>query len=207
VLQAGSPVCDARGPNYLEGAQPGHFWLRGALHPIRDGEKGILLVHCGMVHTNIEWLINRGGYVARLDHMPDDATQTLDEQGRKRFIRKNGNVVEEVREICVLLSEDMQPYVLPCTGSKHQFAREWNTHLKQVKHPETGRILPSCAHRYLLTTRPRKNALGAWFIPHFEDVGFASIAEIEAGLALIDLVEQGARRGDYRDPLPADSAA
>ena len=30
VLQTNSPACDSRGPDYIDGAEPGHFLLRGA---------------------------------------------------------------------------------------------------------------------------------------------------------------------------------
>ena len=38
ILQSGSPAVDKRGDNYIDGAEPGDFWLRNALDPIKNGE-------------------------------------------------------------------------------------------------------------------------------------------------------------------------
>ena len=44
VLQNGSPVVDKRGDSYVPGAEPGHFWLRNAVNPIRNGDGAALLL-------------------------------------------------------------------------------------------------------------------------------------------------------------------
>jgi hypothetical protein len=56
VLQTGSPAVEKRGDSYVEGANPGDFWLRNAIIPIRNGEEGIIAIPVEMVRTWIEWL-------------------------------------------------------------------------------------------------------------------------------------------------------
>src|SRR5215469_6642375 len=97
VLQSNSPVVDRRGEVHIEGAEPGHFWLRNSLHPIADGETGIEVIPCEMVRTWIEWLPNRQGFVGRHDEPPPDLTTKMvrGDDGRERQILmrdSNGNI-------------------------------------------------------------------------------------------------------------------
>src|SRR6516165_1233067 len=53
ILQNNSPQCDKRGPEYVDGAEPGRFWLRNAVDPIRDE---IIAIPCAMARVWMEWL-------------------------------------------------------------------------------------------------------------------------------------------------------
>src|SRR5215475_6563307 len=67
ILQSNSPAVEKRSEAYIEGAEPGHFWMRNSIIPIRDGVLGIEVIPCEMMRTWIEWLPNRQGFVARHD--------------------------------------------------------------------------------------------------------------------------------------------
>ena len=87
------------------------------------------------------------------------------------------------------------PYVFPCKSTLHTFARAWNTHFQQLRHPETGKVLPSFYHRYRLTTVPTDNVKGKWFTVKFDDLGpVETRAEYDAAERLCDLVERGVAR-------------
>lgn len=199
VLQTNSPAVDKRGDNYIEGAEPGHFWLRNALDPIRDGVDGISVIPCEMQRTWIEWLPNRGGFVARHAEPPADMklTTVRGDDGREKqvLIRTgSGNIIQDTREFYLLVDEF--PYVLPCTGTKHTFARQWQTMFHQFRHPKTKEIMPSFARRYRLTTVPASNAVGNWYGLKFEDGGFVTKNEYEAAKSLCLAVRQGEKKAE-----------
>jgi hypothetical protein len=198
VLQSGSPIVEKRSESYVEGAEPGHFWLRNTLNPIRNGETGIIAVPVRMVSTWVEWMPNRGGFVTSHESRPPDTKVSLvrgdDGRERQTLVRSSGNVIVETRNIYLLI--DGSPYVLPCTSTKHTFARNWQTLWHEFKHPNTGKIMPAYARRYRLTTVGTSNAIGKWFGLKFEDAGWASNTEIKTGIAFTEALIKGERRAD-----------
>lgn len=202
VLQTNSPIVDKRGDVYVEGAEAGHFWLRNALDPIKDGEDGIVVIPCEMQRTWIEWLPNRGGFVARHDKPPADMeTQMVrGDDGREKPVltrRDSGNIIQDTREFFLLVNGS--PYVLPCTGTKHTFARQWNTFFMQFRNPKTSEIMPAFSRKYRLTTVPASNAIGKWFGIKFQDEGFVSRAEYDKAKALCLAVRKGEKRAEAPD--------
>jgi hypothetical protein len=198
ALQSMSPQVQKRGDNYIEGAEAGDFWLRNALNPIRKGEEGIIAIPVTMIRTWIEWLPNRGGFVARHDEPPADMVAKIirGDDGRERQVtaRGNGNLIVDTREFYIMVDGD--PYVLPCSSTKHTFARQWQTMFHRFKHPKTGKIMPAFAHRYRLSTVPASNALGKWFGLKFEDAGESSITELKAAIAFSEAVTKGERKAE-----------
>jgi hypothetical protein len=199
VLQSNSPAVDKRGDNYIEGAEPGDFWLRNSLDPIKNGEEGIVAIPCEMQRSWIEWLPNRGGFVARHDTPPKDMelkTMRGDDGREKQILQRsgNGNVIQDTREFFLLI--DGQPFVLPCSGTKHTFARQWQTMFHQYRHPKTNDIMPAFARKYRLTTVPASNAIGNWYGLKFEDMGFVSKPEYDVARALHLAVKKGEKRAE-----------
>jgi hypothetical protein len=211
VLQALSPQVEKRGDNYIEGAEAGDFWLRNSLNPIRNGEEGIITVPVDMIRTWIEWLPNRGGFVARHPEPPTDMVaktiRTDDGNEREVMMRGNGNLIVDTREFYLMVDGD--PYVFPCSSTKHTFARSWQTMFHRFKHPTTGKILPAFAHRYRISTVPQSNVKGKWFGLKFEDAGASSLVELKAAIAFSDAIVKGERKaeapiasGESKDDIP-----
>jgi hypothetical protein len=198
VLQALSPQVERRGDNYIEGAEAGDFWLRNSLNPIRNGEEGIEAIPVDMVRTWIEWLPNRGGFVTRHNEPPGDmvAKMIRTDDGRERevMVRGNGNLIVDTREFYLIVEGD--PYVFPCSSTKHTFARSWQTMWHRFKHPKTGKILPAFAHKYRICTVPQSNALGKWFGLKFEDSGRSSLDELKLGIAFSDAIISGEKKAE-----------
>jgi hypothetical protein len=208
VLQTNSPVVDKRGDFYIQGAEPGHFWLRNSLTPIKDGVAGIDVIPCEMVRTWIEWLPNRQGFVARHDSPPPDMkTMTVrDDNGREKPILvrgNNGNIIQDTREFYLMV--DGQPYVLPCSGTKHTFARQWQTMFHQFRHPKTNDVMPAFSRKYKLTTVPASNAIGKWFGLQFNLLGFVTKREYDAAKSLYLAVKRGEKRAEA--PVSGDGEA
>jgi len=204
ILQTNSPSVDKRGDAYIEGAEPGHFWLRNSLTPIRDGIQGIDAIPCEMQRSWIEWLPNRGGFVARHPAAPSDTKTVMvrGDDGREKPVlqRENGNIIQDTREFYIMV--DGWPFVLPCTGTKHTFARSWETMFHQFRHPKTGKVMPAISRKYRLTTVPQSNAQGKWFGIKFQDLGFVSKNEYDEAKAFHEMVKSGQRKAEA--PMSAD---
>jgi len=199
VLQSNSPACGKRTEAYIEGAEPGHFWFRNALSPIVNGETGFDCIPCEMVHTWIEWRPNRGGFAGRHEAEPADCQDQLvrGDDGKERKIRvrkSNGNTVQETREFYIMVND--RPYVLPCSGTKHTFARQWQTMFHQFTNPKTGGVLPAFARKYHLSTIPASNASGDWFALKFEDLGFVPLAQYTKAKVFYEQVKRGEKRAE-----------
>lgn len=199
ILQSNSPATDKRGDAYIEGAEPGHFWMRNSIIPIRDGVVGIEVIPCEMMRTWIEWLPNRQGFVTRHDAPPSDMVERIvkDDSGREKMIlvrSSNGNIIQDTREFFLLA--DGHPFDLPCTGTKHTFARQWQTMFHQFLHPKTGGVMPACSRRYRLTTVPMSNAIGKWFGLKFQDLGYIPRAEYEVAAHFAKAVKRGEKKAE-----------
>jgi hypothetical protein len=207
ILQATSPMCDKRGPDYRDGAEPGYFYLRGAIDPIREGDIGIVAIPCEMQRVALEFLPDRQGLVNRHAQMPADVKASTEEESGKRkrvLVRANGNVIQDTREFAVLV--DGRPYILPCWGTRHTFAREWQSWFHQFKHPTTGKVMASFSRKYRLTTVPESNALGRWWGLKFTDLGWVSKDEYDAARALNAIVASGAHRVEIDAVARQDTA-
>src|SRR6516164_8106831 len=55
VLQSNSPQVNKRGSDYMQDAEPGDWWLRGAANPISNGTDGIVVIPCGMGRSCMAW--------------------------------------------------------------------------------------------------------------------------------------------------------
>jgi hypothetical protein len=153
-----------------------------------------------MIRTYIEWLPNRQGFVARHDSMPDDTEERVvrdADSGRERKVlvrAGNGNSIQDTREFYIMV--DGYPFVLPCYGTKHTFARQWQTYFHQFHHPKTHDTMPSFARKYRLTTIPSSNAIGDWFGLKFEDLGFVNIKEYNQAKGFYESVSKGEKRAE-----------
>jgi hypothetical protein len=199
VLQTNSPVVEKRSDAYIPGAEPGHFWMRNSATPIQDGVAGIDVIPCEMVRTWIEWLPSRQGFVARHDTPPEDMVERTirDDNGREKVILirdGNGNTIQDTREFFLIYNG--QPFDLPCTGTKHTFARQWQTMFHQFRHPKTNQVMPAFSRKYRLTTVPMSNAIGKWFGLRFQDLGFVTKQEYDQAKAFYLAVKSGAKKAE-----------
>jgi hypothetical protein len=199
VLQTGSPQVDQRGNNYVQDAEPGDFYLRNALQPIRSGIEGLDVIPCKMLRRWVGWLPQRRGLVAEYEKPPAGTEFRIikDNSGNDKEIMvqaSTGHIIEDTRQFFLRIGG--QSYMFPCTGTRHTFAREWQTHFNQL-YDEDGNLLPAFAHHYRLTTRPIDWANFRWFGVKFEDLGdVTDMAEYDAAEQLCSNIERGLARID-----------
>jgi hypothetical protein len=204
LLQTNSPQLDKHNSHYFEGAEAGDFFLKGALDPLHSGETGLEVINCGMATVWMEWRPGRQGYVDRHFKEPIDVENRMVQQdGQQKpaqVRRSNSNVIVETRELYLLVGG--RPYILPCYGTRHTFAKEWQTYFHQFRHPQTGTLMPAFARKYLLLPRPASNPLGRWYGIKFEDLGWVSMDEYNLAKEFSLIVAKGKLRAE--EPINGD---
>jgi hypothetical protein len=187
VIQKTSSAIDPQRPEYLQGARAGDFLL--GLSELRGGSEGIEVIPAGMKRYLIEIGPDRS-FLGRHDSLPADAKPARD-GNRPIHRRVNGNLLEDVREFALVC--DSENYLLTCRGTSHTFARRWQTLFHSQLHPETGRVLPSFASKYRLTTVPAHNLQGNWYGLKVELIGRVTDgAEYAAAKTLNRIITSGA---------------
>ena len=196
VLQALSPQVSKRDPSYVEGAEPGDMLKRNSVHgPLVKGTEGTIFQPCFFSKVWIEWKPNKGGMAGRHQERPSDAEEVeemINGKPKKKWVRANGNYVEETREHVGFA--DNEPYVLPLKSSGHTVSRAWMQQMNQQIIPGTTKIAPSFAKKYRLTTVERSNNDGTWYIIKPEDAGWVTKEEYQRGKSLHEAFSRGEKQ-------------
>jgi hypothetical protein len=208
VLQGLSPQVNKRDPdNYIEGAEPGHFWLRNASDPIVNGEDGFVFMPCYFHKDIVEWRQREsgGGFVGRHTEMPADAEEYEHPQTKAKRWRRSGsgNELRETRYHTGFVMKDdgrMLPYVIPFSSTGHTTSKQWMVMMNQKEYD--GRAAPSWLDTYKLTTKHRQNAHGEWYsveVADYErvvqdDNDQAGFERYLRGLALFEAMTKGEKR-------------
>ena len=217
VLQAQSPAADRRNQAYVPGAEPGAFRLKNSPVPVVPGDgEGLKFIPAHFAVYWVEWTPREkgGGFVRRHDSLPKEARKVEDERG-VRFQLPSGNEVQETRYhtgLALLPGRGPMPFVIPFKGSGHTTSRTWQTLMNGVR-TKSGRVAPSFARVYRLSTKQRTNPKGTWFavevqeildsegnplVPTLEQVQMAAAlaTQISAGEKQLDVEEDAATARD-----------
>lgn len=208
VLQAQSPQVNKRGGDYIEGAEAGVIWLRGAPvgAEIIPGDRGINFQPCHFYKEWVEWMPDRGGYVGRHDNLEQgeddipacrDARASEGDQGFQEWTR-NGNdlVLTRCHVGYVLLPEQslVLPYIVSMTGSNHKVSRSWMGMMLRNRPPGGSGPADSWFGIYNLRTKFQKNTQGEWFGWDVKHVGNIETAEeFDRGEVLYESFKSGDR--------------
>lgn len=216
VLQKGSPQVDPESNDYIQGAQAGDIWLRGAPNPIVKGSVGVPFQPCYFSKDWVQWVPREAGkgFVGRTPERPAEAKQIKDPTKPNKIIWRlpNGNDVVETRNHAgwVMADFGVMPYVIPLSSTGHTVSRNWMFQMN-TKKDDTGKTVPSFATKYLLKTRRRENKDGTWYILDVHDAGYVETAEdYERGKKLFEAFASGEKQaavpeaeGDH-DPAASD---
>jgi len=202
VLQAQSPQCNKRSPEYVQDAEAGSIWLRNSGLAAVNGEEGVIFQPCYFSKDWVEWVPRTagGGYVGRHDDRPSEAVEKPDPQNpnKTNWTLPNGNTVVETRyHVGYVIQEDGSafPYVIPMSSSGHTVSRGWMFLMngKQMG----GARAPSWACLYRLKTKERTNAAGTWFTWDVTDAGWVQTeAEYNRGADLNEAFASGSKKMD-----------
>lgn len=171
ILQKNSPAAEEDGPKYIPGAKAGMFLntSTGEIFPGLSG--GIYVIPCYYNRTFIEWKLREvgGGFVA--DHGLDGGAALLPtcrRDEKNRDILPNGNQLVQTAQYYVLLATEdgWKPVILSLTSTQFKKAREWNTHMNNIKvEGASGRRVsaPMFFNAYNITTVYESNEKGSWY--------------------------------------------
>jgi hypothetical protein len=178
ILQAQSPQCNKRSPDYVEDAESGSIWLRNSGLPAINGEDGMLFQPCFFQKDWVEWIPRGqgGGYVGRHQEKPSEAVEkNIDPQNpdKMAWVLPNGNTVVETRyHIGYVFLEGgrKMPYVIPMSSSAHTASRGWMFLMNSRMVGDAK--APSWAGLYRLKTKEKTNKSGTWFTWDITDAGW-----------------------------------
>lgn len=222
ILQDLSPQTKKTKPEFVEGAKPGMFF-NSATERLWSGEVGVLLIPCAYRASYVEWLPDRGGFVADRSDEPG-----VEELWRVAFNRRretggqsliaNGNVLDRSHDHYVLLAANEAPFsvftfeeaVLTLGSTQIKKSRNWNTTIQgRVMVRSDGRPfhpLPP-AFPYLATTKEESNDEGTWMgikiVPwptSTLELGPDGRAIYDRAVAFRKLVMEGRRRAAVDQP-------
>lgn len=184
LLQSNSPQTQKGHEKYIKGAVGGSIWLRNEAveESIIDGEEGMLFQPVMLQVCWVEWLPNRGGFVARHLHRPEVAelkdVERDDGTVAQAWMMPNGNVVNESREYPGLVhveGRDLLPYTLLMGGSNLGVAKRWMTFMGKehvtVDGEDIGKIADLHWNLYRLTTILRTRDKFSWNMYDFVKEG------------------------------------
>jgi hypothetical protein len=170
VLQPMSPVVNRQHPSYVDGAEPGAFYLKNSPIPIIPGSEGFEFIPAAMELAWVEWRprAQGGGWVAKHPEPPKDLMEIVDAStgAKKRIRRETRNEMIETRYrygLAVLPGFGPLPFVLPFFGTGHTVCKAWETQMNSLLVPGTADPYPSFIAAYRLTTRQRTNQQGTWY--------------------------------------------
>jgi hypothetical protein len=161
IEQAGGLECDRASSTYIDGCEPGDLVITPG-GPVFKGETGATAIHCGQLTRYSEFLAGRQGFITSHRTLPGDCESRPADNGAKRPIlvrTSNKNVIIEVREVFLIV--EGIPCVWYAHGTQHTTARRMMTVLAQ-KRLSNGRVQPSFATRFKLTTTGTRNSIGKW---------------------------------------------
>lgn len=173
LLQANSKPALKGHEKYVKGAEGGgKIWLRN--EPIDDclvdGEEGMVFLPCHFSVCWIEWMPDRGGFVARHPERPREATlqDVANDKGdvRKAWVMPSGNLVQESREFAGFAlreGRDAKPYTIPMSGTNHTIGRQWMTTMRDERLP-SGKPAPLYANLYRVRTKLKTRGENSWFL-------------------------------------------
>lgn len=214
LLQANSKVALKGHERYVEGAEGGSIWLRNepAEDSLIDGEEGMVFLPCYFTKCWIEWLPDRGGFVARHAERPTSASLE-DVEGDDGRIRKvwrmpSGNSVNESREFSGFVARDgrLLPYTIPLSGSGHMVGRNWMTALGNLKTP-SGKDAPIWANYWRLRTKLRTVGENSWYQFEITKEGtIQSMNEFNLAKALHDAFANNEKKSAAHEDVDGDAA-
>jgi hypothetical protein len=198
VLQSGSPQCKKSDGAYIKGAEEGMFY-NTVTQEIFSGEDGIVVIPCHYTQRFVEWKTREsgGGFVA--EHLPsDDIVNTTSKDDKGRDMLPNGNVLVDTRNHYVLIvGQDgmLSPALIALSSTASKVSRQWMSKMQGIKIKNAAGVFvtaPMSSRKYKITTVPKSNDKGSWFVPNVELIGIVEdVAEYNAAMDFRNAVRSG----------------
>lgn len=217
ILQPLSPQVLRDSEAHIEGAEPGHIYLKNALNDPLQGD--IWFQPCHHYRKWVEWIPRKqgGGFVASYDH-PGSQVPPLelkaqpfrDPENPKALrwkINGSNDLVDTQYYVGHILEEDgsnPREYIIALASSGHTFGKQLMTAAKDRLAP-SGRQAPLWASMYRIVTKMKSNQAGEWYVFDFPDskgdpegvVRWVPQDVFTKGRQLRDAFSAGQVRADY----------
>ena len=196
VLQPLSPQCIKKGQGYIEGAEPGDFYLTASSDPLIKNEDGFIFQPCFRRRDWVEWVPREdgGGFAGRFDYnyqdrsnwgRPRDAQRKEDGWTFRRADTGN-DLIDTIYFVGYVWREGLpEAFCIAFAGTAHKVGRTFITMLKG-KHLPTGEQAPIYDTKWLFKSRIQTNDKGSWWLMYQEDEGWMGDKEAMLGAALFD---------------------
>lgn len=180
ILQSGSPQCKKSDGAYIKGAEEGMFY-NTVTQEIFDGEEGLIVIPCHYTQRFVEWKPREsgGGFVG--EHLPSDPIVNMTKKDDKgRDMLPNGNTLVDTRNHYVLVVDkdgNLTPALCAMSSTQSKVSRQWMSKMQGIKIKDAeGKFVtaPMNSRLYKLTTVPKSNDKGSWFVFNVELAGIVT---------------------------------
>lgn len=180
LLHYTAPQVDRRDPAYIEGAEPGDIWVKGApagMEIVRGGT-GILFQPCYYHRDVFEWVPRDSGggggkgLVAIHNYREEKEVPGARQDSKDKWHWTTADGTHDLvgTRHCAgylyLVNGLKLPFIVSVSGSRIQFMKDWvslmNTKLV-TEGKNRGQPKAAHTHLYRITSEPRSNDDGKWF--------------------------------------------
>lgn len=187
LVQSATPQAKKADPSYIKGLEEGDL-LDTLTNQFIKGDEGAYIVPIKRRVTFLEWVdIKAGGGLK--NNFGEDPTVydrlPRDSEGRKtREIDGIKTEIIKTHEVYAFMIsknlKEVKTIVLSLSKSHEKSMKDWNSLIRLLQDPKSGKQLPEYAGLYKVTTVPVSNDKGSWFTYKFNSAGY-SLALPEIG--------------------------
>ena len=186
LVQSATPQVKKADPSYIKGLEEGDL-LDTLTNDFIKGDEGAFIVPVKRRVIFLEWgdIQAGGGLKNNFGEDPTVYNQTPKDAEGKRTREVDGQKTEIIRThdtYAYLISKDfkeVKTIVLSLSRSQEKSMKDFNSLIRMLQDPKTGKQLPEYAGVYKITTVPVKNEKGSWFVYKFTAAGYTlAIPEI-----------------------------
>ncbi len=183
LVQKDSKVAIPDEDKYVEGAEAGHI-LNSATKQLFDGGRGILIVPAVMKTSLVEYLPERGGYVA--EHEMDSELGRQFPRGGKA---DNGNDLVKTKTLfAVIVDDDLNPIEMAVIGFSSSKLSAWSDYFTAANTAKATKNAPLFSRLIRIAVVDAKNKKGLRYknyamFPAVTDVGGLATKQSEGSIA------------------------
>jgi hypothetical protein len=182
ILQPQSPQALRDNEAFIEGAEPGHIYLKGAISDPLQGD--IWFQPCLHYRKWVEWIPRKqgGGFVASYDHpggqvppveLKAQPYRDPDNPNVQRWkINGSNDLIDTQYYVGHIVEEDgtnPREYIIPLASTGHTFGKKMMSAAKNRPVLPSGRPPSLFLYQYHIVTEMKSNQAGEWYIFDFPD--------------------------------------
>ena len=179
LVQSATPQVKKADPSYIKGLEEGDL-LDTLTNNFIKGDVGAYIVPVKRKVVFLEWgdIQAGGGLKNNFGEDPTIYNQTPKNAEGKRIREIDGvktEIIKTYDTYAYLISPDfkeVKEIVLSLSRSQEKSMRDFNSLIRMLQDPKTGKQLPEYAGVYKVVTAPVKNDKGSWFVYKFSAAGY-----------------------------------